>query len=413
LKIFGKKLYKIKKNCRICNSKKLIKAYDLGFNPIGDDYTRSNNNAELIPLEIQSCLNCGFKQLSTVVDENKVYGDYLYTTSTSKGLTKHFEKSCNFLIKKKHIKKNDFVLDIGSNDGSNLEIYKKKNFKVLGVEPAIDLCKIAAKKGIECINSFFSKKVVKKILINFGKPKLICIYNVFANIDDLRQFTKNLNELCNEHTIVSIESFSLYGIIKNNLFDNIYHEHLSYFYVENLRYFFKKYNLNIIYAENNSIKGGSIKILLSRRYLKSKSVTKVIKEERKLGIGKPYAFEKLKKINHENMIKLSKFISNLKDSRIAGYGASCGSTVLIHYYNLNNKLKILFDDELRRNNLFSPSTNIPVKNPNQSILSKIDIIIIISWRYKKNILKNFKKKFPLFYKKIDIFQILPKIKKIN
>ena len=406
-------MYKIKKNCRICNSKKLVKSYDLGFNPIGDDYSRFANNAALIPLEIQSCLNCGFKQLSTVVDENKVYGDYLYTTSTSKGLTKHFEKSCNFLIKNKHIKERDFVLDIGSNDGSNLQIYKKKNFKVLGVEPAKDLCKIAEKKGIECIDSFFSKKVAKKILANFGKPKLICIYNVFANIDDLREFTKNLNTLCSKDTIVSIESFSLYGIIKNNLFDNIYHEHLSYFHVENLRYFFKKFGLNIIYAENNTIKGGSIKIFLSRKYSKSKSLVRVISEEKKLGIGKPYAFEKLKKLNYENMVKLSRFISILKNSKIAGYGASCGSTVLIHYYNLNNKLKLLLDDEPRRNNLFSPSTNIPVKNPNHSILSKIDVIIIISWRYKKNILKNFKRKFPKFYKKIKIFQILPNIKKIN
>jgi hypothetical protein len=406
-------MYKIKKSCRICNSKKLIKSYDLGFNPIGDDYSRTSNNAPLIPLEIQSCLNCNFKQLSTVVDENKVYGDYLYTTSTSKGLTKHFENSCNFLIKKKYIKKNDFVLDIGSNDGSNLEIYRKKKFKVLGVEPAKDLCKIAEQKGIECIDSFFSKKVAKKILTNYGKPKLICVYNVFANIDNLREFTKNLNTLCDEDTIVSIESFSLYGIIKNNLFDNIYHEHLSYFHVENLKYFFKKFGLNIIYAENNTIKGGSIKILLSRKYLKSKSLIRVIKDEKKLGIGKPYAFEKLKKINYENMIKISKFISNFKNSKIAGYGASCGSTVLIHYYNLNNKLNLLLDDEPRRNNLFSPSTNISVKNPNQSILSKIDVIIIISWRYKKNILKNLKKRFPNLYKKINIFQILPNIKKIN
>ena len=110
------------------------------------------------------------------------------------------------------------------------------------------------------------------------------------------------------------------------------------------------------------------------------------------------------------MIKLSNFIHRLKNSNISGYGASCGSTVLIHYYNLTNKLKLLLDDERRRNNLFSPSTNIPVKNPNKHNLSKIDVIIIIAWRYKKNIINNIKKKFFNFYKKIKIFQILPNIK---
>ena len=87
--------------------------------------------------------------------------------------------------------------------------------------------------------------------------------------------------------------------------------------------------------------------------------------------------------------------------------------MLIHYYNLTNKLKLLLDDERRRNNLFSPSTNIPVKNPNKHNLSKIDVIIIIAWRYKKNIVNNLKQKFPNFYKKIKIYQILPNIKKIN
>ena len=105
--------------------------------------------------------------------------------------------------------------------------------------------------------------------------KLICIYNVLANIDNLREFTENLKKLCNQNTVISIESFSLFGILKNNLFDNIYHEHLSYFHVENLKYFFKKFGLNIVYAENNSIKGGSLKIILSPKKLNQNLLTKL------------------------------------------------------------------------------------------------------------------------------------------
>ena len=83
-----------------------------------------------------SCISCGFKQLSAVVDPDKVYGDYLYTTSTSKGLKNHFDKSFKFLKKKIKINKKDLVVDIGSNDGSNLEIFRNYGCKVLGVEPA-------------------------------------------------------------------------------------------------------------------------------------------------------------------------------------------------------------------------------------------------------------------------------------
>ena len=94
------KLFKIKNICRLCKSKNLKLSFDLGPNPIGDDYTKTKNKAKLIPLKMMSCLDCGFKQLSVVVNEKKVYGDYLYTTSTSKGLTEHFKKSYFFLKKK-------------------------------------------------------------------------------------------------------------------------------------------------------------------------------------------------------------------------------------------------------------------------------------------------------------------------
>ena len=159
------KTYKVKKFCRACKSKNLSPSFDLGLNPIGDDYTKKRNNCLLIPLEIYSCNSCGFKQLSTVVNQNKVYGDYLYTTETSKGLIKHFENSYKFLLKNKFIQSGDFVIDIGSNDGSNLNIYKKNNFDVLGIEPARDLADLANKKGINTINGFFSKKIVNKILL--------------------------------------------------------------------------------------------------------------------------------------------------------------------------------------------------------------------------------------------------------
>ena len=95
-----------------------------------------------------------------------------------------------------------------------------------------------------------------------------------ANIDNLNEFMKNLLLLVGKDTYISIESFSLYGIVKHNLFDNIYHEHLSYFHVENLQKYFKKFGLYVIYAENNKIKGGSIKLILSKK----KNLLKVFKK---------------------------------------------------------------------------------------------------------------------------------------
>ena len=292
-----KKIFKIKKNCRLCNSKRLKLSYDLGPNPIGDDYTKRRNNAKLIPLKVMSCISCGFKQLSAVVDPDKVYGDYLYTTSTSKGLKNHFDKSFKFLKKKIKINKKDLVVDIGSNDGSNLEIFRNYGCKVLGVEPAKYMCKISEKKKITTFNEFFDSKCVEKIISKHGHPRLICIYNMMANVDDLNQFTHDMKKLMKKNTVVAIESFSLAGIIKKNLFDNIYHEHLSYFHIKPLIKFFSKFNIEIFYAKNNNIKGGSIKFFL--RLMKNKKINRNIinclKYEEKLKLNSTNIFDKIKK----------------------------------------------------------------------------------------------------------------------
>ena len=104
-------------------------------------------------------------------------------------------------------------------------------------------------------------------------------------------------------------------------------------------------------------------------------------------------------------------IEKFKDKRIAGYGASCGSTVFLYHYGLTKKFQFLIDDEKRRNNLYSPRTNLRVYNPTIKLLNKIDVIVIVSWRYGKIIYKKYKKLFSKkMHKKILWIQVLPKIK---
>lgn len=409
----NKKIYKIKNSCRLCKSTKLKLSFDLGLSPIGDEYTLKKNKSPLMPLKILSCIDCGFKQLSIAVNENKMYGEYLYTTSTSNGLKEHFIKSYKFLDKKINLKKEDLILDIGSNDGSNLEIFKNAGHPTLGIEPSKNLCSIAKNKSIDTLNGKFNTNIVKKILKKKGYPRLICIYNLMANINDLDNFMLNITRLMKANTIIAIESFSLAGIVEKNLFDNIYHEHLSYFHIKPLIKYFDKFNLEIFHAENNNVKGGSIKFFLRIKKNLKINLKKCLNYEKKLKLSSNNTFKEIIKKNKKHIIKVRMCVNSMKEQTIAGYGASCGSTVLIHYYNIKKKIDIFLDDEKRRRNLYSPSANIKVYNPNTAILKKVDIVLIISWRYQDIILKNFKKKYPKIFKKQKWYALLPNIKKIN
>ena len=77
-----------------------------------------------------------------------MFEDYYYLSSVNLGLVKHFSK----LAKK--IKTNSFVLDIGSNDGVFLKPLKEMGIPALGVDPSINVGKIAnlvARKRIDAL----------------------------------------------------------------------------------------------------------------------------------------------------------------------------------------------------------------------------------------------------------------------
>ena len=62
--------------CRLCNSNRLFKFLDLGSHPPSDQFKKKeelNNSTVYFPLQVHSCLRCGFKQLNFVVDPEILY----------------------------------------------------------------------------------------------------------------------------------------------------------------------------------------------------------------------------------------------------------------------------------------------------------------------------------------------------
>ena len=398
-----------KKRCRLCDSNKLKTVYPLNPQPIGDDYAKNKNKRQkLYPLNLDLCSKCKFVQLSHVLNPDIVYGKYLYVTQTSSGLPEHFRNLVSHLFKKKIIKKNFKVLEIGSNDGTLLNFIKSYGCKVLGVDPAKEL---ANKTKCKTIIGKFDNKLSKKIKKDYGPQAVIIANNVIANIDDLNDVFKGISSLLKSSGYFVMETFSLKGVIEKNLLDNIYHEHLSYFTIKSLIKFAKKFGLNIYSADHLSVKGGSIRFIFSRekRKINKFSLEKNILIEKKLGLGSSSSFKKLKSKNNLLKKKITSFIHSKKDinRKFVGYGASIGTTTLLYEFGLGKMVTHLFDDEKRRHNLYSPGHKIKVLSPRKIKSMEKFYIIIFAWRYYKIILKKSKKHI----KKDDIFIIpLPKFK---
>ena len=383
--------------CRLCNSKNLFKFLDLGLHPPSDQFKKKNEiNLPTLyyPLKVYSCNSCGFKQLNYVVEPEVLYQqNYPYESSITKAGKKHWEEFANTTVKDYKLGKKDLAVDIGSNTGVLLSAFKKNKLKIAGVDPAINICKLANKRGIFTINDFFNKKSVNKIISKFGKAKVISGTNVFAHIHDLKIFIKNAKNLLHKKGIFVIEVPHFLHLVKNLEYDTIYHEHLSYITVKPLILFFKKFNLEIIDIQQRDIHGGSIRIFISGKgnYKVKESVDKICKIEHKEKLNSKTVLANFQKRVIKNRIEIISLITKLKKKgkKIIILSAPAKGMTLLNYCKIDaDFVDYATEKSTIKQGLFTPGGNIPVYSDAKILKSQPDYALLLAWNFSKEIIKN-------------------------
>lgn len=386
--------------------------------PLPDEYVNAaqlKKPQPVFPLDLDLCGDCGNVQLQEIVDPKIIYRNYIYETVSSLGLIKHFQKYASDLLIRICPPNETLVIDVGSNDGTLLAAFKKQHMRVLGIDPAVQIAQAATDTGIETLPEFFVPSLAKKIVKKYGKAHIVTINNLFANVDDLDAFMAGITELLDSDGVLVIESFYLPDLIKNMVFDFIYHEHLSYFTVTSLQSFFARHSMQLIDVLPVPTKGGSLRYTVQKAEGMRKefpNVKKFIAYEKKMGVHTASLFTKFqKRISRAKQNLTNSLIRFHKQGKIiAGYGASATSTTLIYHFDLADKLDFLIDDYSRKQNTFSPGVHIPVFSPDVIKKRKPEIIVILAWRYIDPIVEKNKD----FLSRGGLFIVpLPKLKIIS
>lgn len=388
----------IKKTCRLCGHGKLLKFLDLGFHPPSDQFKSKKQLDEptiYYPLNVCSCLKCGFKQLDYVVDPKILYQEnYPYGSSLTKAAIEHYTEFANTLIHEYQLGQKDLAIDIGSNTGVLLNVFKKNNLKVTGIDPALNMCQVARKKGIPTINSFFNKNSVSKILKKYGKAKIITGTNVFAHVDDLNLFTQNIKSLIDKKKgVFIIEAPHFLHLIKNLEYDTVYHEHLSYITVKPLIPFFKKFNMEIIDVKKRNIHGGSVRITISNmgnfKIKKSVKITCQAEDKSKLNnIKTLLLFQKKVDLNRFKLISLLTKIKRTNKSIVVLSAPAKGMTLLNYCKIDKNYIDYATDKSKIKQGLYTPGLNIPIFSDKKILKTKPDYALLLAWNFSKEIIKN-------------------------
>ncbi len=378
-------------DCRSCGNTDLKRVVSLGYQPLANNLlSKKDEKCDLYPLEVNFCEKCFNCQLSVSVDPKKMFSNYLYTSSTSKKFREHFINASKKYVKGLKLnKKKTYIIDVGSNDGVALKPFKDLGFKkILGIEPAKNLAKLANKNKIKTFNGFLEKKNLKKIKKN---ADLILASNVFAHSDKLKEMAECMFKLLSKNGTIIIEVQYLLNTLKDLTFDNIYHEHYNYWSLSSLVNFFNQFNGKIFRSEKIDTHGGSLRIYIKKnqKVKIESSVKNMLKEEEKFGIKKFKTYQKfgksVYKIRDNVRENIKKLVNNKK--KIIGYGAPAKATTALNFFGISDEIDYIIEDNKLKHNKFIPGVKIKIKSKSH-IKNKKNTLLVLAWNFYDDIKKN-------------------------
>ncbi len=392
----SRKLYYKSKRCLICGSTKLTKYLSLGRAAPANSYVTKEQLEKKefkAPLEVYFCHNCNLAQLLHIVDRSYIFSDYAYFSSTSPMLVKHFEDYAQEVFTRFPNQAKQLVVDIGSNDGILLKPLKKLGAKVLGIDPAKNIAKIANEHGIDTIADFFGKTKVKNLIKKYGKAGIITSNNTLAHTDTLHDIFEGVKELLDNKGVFVFEVQYLLDLLTHNEFDNTYHEHICFHAVSPLQILLKMHGMEMIDVIHTNTHGGAIIVFAS--HLQSqlpidKAVNEFMQKEKKFGLDKLSTYKKFAERPPLVKKELIKMLLDLrkKGKTIVAYGASAKATTLLQYCNIGSDLiDYIVDDAPSKQGKFTPGTHIPIVSAETLKEKKPDYIVITAWNYAKNIME--------------------------
>ncbi len=383
--------------CRLCESGQLSMFLDLGFTPPADRFITAAQLDEpeiYYPLKVVRCDRCMFVQLNYVVAPEILYQeDYPYEASTTQTGRIHFDGFAGDAFERCRLREGDLAVDIGSNVGVLLQGFKKRGCRVLGVDPAANIARIAEARGIPTLPVFFTPDIAQKISSEHGRAGVITASNVFAHIDDLHSLMNAVDILLDDDGVFIVEAPYLKHLLEKLEYDTIYHEHVSYLSLTPLAPFFRSCGFELFDVLQADIHGGSIRLFISRqgRQPVRSSVTELMAAEKDAGIHSMdhlNAFAQRVSANREALVSLLRSLKHA-GKKIAGLSAPAKGMTLLNYCRIDATiLDFVTEKSALKIGKYTPGTHLPVLPDTALIDNGIDYALLLAWNFKEEIIHN-------------------------
>jgi 2-polyprenyl-3-methyl-5-hydroxy-6-metoxy-1,4-benzoquinol methylase len=363
--------------CLACGSNNIQTALDLGVQPLANAYKIAVDDAEdCYPLAVRLCYDCYHLQLSHTVDPEIIYKNYLYATGTNNTIQEYSRWFANFCLE--YLPGANSVLDIGCNDGTQLDYFKELGFQTYGIDPAENLHdRSSANHSVVC--DFFGPDAVSRLLaVDYN---IITAQNVCAHNPDPLGFLQSCRNLMREDTLLFVQT-SQADMVLHNEFDTIYHEHINFFNANSMFKLAQRAGLHLVDVVKTPIHGNSYIFVLSLSNSRQHHVQNIIAMEEPL--LKTNTYQAWRDTVESNMAALKFHVDQYRKQgyRLVGYGAAAKGNTLLNYAELD--LDFIVDDNPLKQGLYTPGRAIPIVGIEQvQALTQQDRVLFIplAWNF--------------------------------
>jgi SAM-dependent methyltransferase len=368
----------------------VTKILDFGQHAYADTFIAENqlNLCEpVFPLQINLNADSGSIQLGYVSHAQDRYSlySYSYTSSNSQTARNHWDEYATTV--KQRCTSIKFAVEIGSNDGYLINQFRDDGVRAIGIDPSMDMCRIAKERGVEVMPAMFCEPVAKDLAKRVGGANIVMANNVFNHANDPVSFARAVCQLLADDGLFVFEVPYWLSMIESGRFtDMVYHEHPTYFTIKMAWNVLQAAGLEITDFDVVDYHGGSLRVFARRATGAAMPVAieDAIARETQIGLFDPGFYQVVQRRFEQQRDQWLHDFYKLRlaepDAVFIGVGAAAKANTWLTWHGLNKThLTCVTDASAFKQGKYTPLTRIPIADDAVFAQHERPYALILSW----------------------------------